>query len=129
MTPGACLPGRLPGLCQIGKEEEMFKLVVVLLVVAFAAGMGVIVATRLSVDALAVIVGIVCGVGASIPISLLLALVMGRQERRRSEEQHQHQNYPPVMIIGPGHQAPRHLSPKPDWRDAPVTYEEEHRYW
>jgi len=42
-----------------------------LTVLAFAVGLGVVVGYRMSSEAMAVVVGVVCGVLASIPMSLL----------------------------------------------------------
>jgi hypothetical protein len=95
------------------------------LLVVFAVGLGVVVGNRLSVDAMAVVVGVVCGVGASIPTSLLLVLVMGRRERK--EEQRQ-AGYPPVVIVNPGAQGgygpqgPYLPPPGPGWENAPRQF-------
>ena len=51
--------------------------------VAFAVTLAVIVGNRLSDEAMAVLAGAVCGVGAAIPTSLLIVSV----SRRRDEEQ------------------------------------------
>ena len=64
---------------------------------------------QMSPDAMAVVVGIVCGIGASIPTSLLM-LIMAR---RRDDQQHQepmrgNPQMPSIMIVNPagGYAAP-----------------------
>ncbi len=71
-------------------------------ILAFAVTVGIVVANRLSSEAMAVVVGIVCGVLASVPTSLLL-LIFVRRMRSDSSQQSappQHQ-YPPVIVINP----------------------------
>jgi hypothetical protein len=94
------------------------------LVVVSAVGLGVVVGNRLSVDAMAVVVGVVCGVGASIPTSLLLVLVMGRRGRR---EEQRRMGYPPVVVVNSGSQGrygPQgpYLPPGPGWESAPRQF-------
>ena len=70
---------------------------------AFAVTLAVVIGNRLSEQALAVLAGAVCGVGAAIPTSLLIVAVT----RRRDEGQHlptreqPHNTYPPVVVIAP----------------------------
>jgi len=54
-----------------------------LVAMAFAVTLAVIVGSRLSDEALAVLAGAVCGVGAAIPTSLLIVAVSRRQDERR----------------------------------------------
>ncbi len=71
---------------------------------AFAVTLAVIVGNRLSDEALAVLTGAVCGVGAAIPTSLLIVAVTRRQDRGREMQQPavQPQNtYPPVVVVAP----------------------------
>lgn len=53
-----------------------------LITVVFMGTLGVVVGTRLSSDAIAVLVGVIAGVAASIPCALLLMAVTRRQEER-----------------------------------------------
>ncbi len=72
--------------------------------VAFAVTLAVVIGNRLSDEALAVLAGAVCGVGAAIPTSLLIVAVTRRQERGQERQQPtvQPQNaYPPVVVIAP----------------------------
>ena len=78
-----------------------------LVAVAFAVTLALIVGNRLSTEALGVLAGAVCGVGAAIPTSLLIvAVTRGRSDskpREASIAPSQRQGtYPPVVIINPG---------------------------
>ena len=70
----------------------------VLLILALA----ILVGRALSPDAMAVVVGVVCGIGASIPTSLLMLYVLSRRETPAQPTQ---QPAPPtaplVMIVNP----------------------------
>jgi hypothetical protein len=76
-----------------------------LFVVVFAVALGVYVGTHLSKDAMSVLTGAACGVGAMLPA----ALIAGAALVRRRE--HDHMNamrnappqsmYPPVIVIAP----------------------------
>jgi hypothetical protein len=73
--------------------------------VAFGVVLAIIIGIRLDQAALAVAVGVVCGVGASIPTSLLIVALLRRRESR--EEQHKAKInrgrtvQPPVVIVAP----------------------------
>lgn len=69
--------------------------------VAFAVGLGVVVGQRMSTEAMAVVVGVVCGVLAGIPTSLLLLVVMRGQQRRSENSQPvpAPAAYPPVVVV------------------------------
>jgi len=80
------------------------KIFIGLVVLAFAVTLAVIVGNRLSDEALAVLAGAVCGVGAAIPTSLLIVAV----SRRRNEENERRVQpstpqgvYPPVVVVAP----------------------------
>ncbi len=66
---------------------------------AFAVTMAVLLGQRLSDQALAVLAGTVCGVGASIPTSLLIIWVTRRREERATHQQYPAGSYPPVVIV------------------------------
>jgi len=84
------------------------KKVAIIAVIAFAVTLAVIIGKRMSTDAMAVVIGVACGVVASIPTSLLILAVSNRRDeqevRRRGE-------YPPVVIVNPGNNQPRYLQP------------------
>jgi len=74
---------------------------------------------RLTTEALAVLAGAVCGVGAAIPTSLLIIAVsrQGKAEQPREPKpqlRHQQGTYPPIVVVAPG--AQRHQLPGWGWR-------------
>lgn len=74
---------------------------------AFAVTLAVVIGTRMSPDAMAVVVGIVCGVLASIPTTAILVWVL-RQRDKQIEAQFGQRGgfgqYPPVVVVnGQGH--------------------------
>jgi hypothetical protein len=92
--------------------------VAILLVLAFIVTMGVVIGTRMSSDAIAVLVGVVAGVAASIPCALLLMAVTRRRELEvagRREDgsferyEEQRRGMPPVIVVTPGNAAPQPL--------------------
>jgi len=87
------------------------KKLIALILIAFAVTLAVVVGNRMSTDAMAVVIGIVCGVGASIPTSLL---IMAAASRRETKEERGQAAFPPVVIVNPGHQggqAPNYYQP------------------
>ena len=106
------------------------KQLIIVLAVAFIVTLGVVVGTRMSSDAIAVLVGVIAGVAASIPCALLLLAVTRRQQHDRyrrysdtlgSDPDHQSSRYgdryeqrptsPPVIVVTPGSAAPQQLAP------------------
>ncbi len=67
----------------------------------FSITLAVVVGLRLSVDALAIIIGIVCGMLASVPPTLILFWVLRRQEREMKAHLGQSavERYPPVVVV------------------------------
>lgn len=74
----------------------------------FAVALAVVIGTRMSADAMAVVVGVVCGVLASVPTSLLLIWALARRGQGTGmgvEGQGRGgtgTNYPPVVVVNPG---------------------------
>ncbi len=70
--------------------------------VAFVIALAVVTGLRISPDAIAIIIGIVCGVLASIPTTAVLLLVL-RQRDRQLEAQfgpaRAGQYHPPVVVV------------------------------
>lgn len=79
-----------------------------LVVMAFAVTLAVIVGSRLSDEALAVLAGAVCGVGAAIPTSLLIVAISRRRDDRQVQPSMSPGPYPPVVVVAPpgGQQRP-----------------------
>ena len=84
------------------------KKAAIVALLAFAVTLAVIIGQRMSTDAMAVVVGVACGVVASIPTSLLILAVSNRRGER---EVRQRRDYPPVVIVNPGTNQPRYLQP------------------
>jgi hypothetical protein len=85
------------------------------LAMVFVGVLAVVVAKQMNAEAMAVVVGVICGVAAAIPTSLLLLVVLTRSERRQFEEEQRRGRYgrgqyPPVVVIQGG-TSPGMLSP------------------
>lgn len=67
----------------------------------FAITLATVVGTRISPDAMAVIIGIVCGVLASIPTSVILVWVLRQRDRNLEAQTGQMRmgQYPPVVVV------------------------------
>jgi hypothetical protein len=76
-----------------------------LLVAVFVVGVAIVVGYRLSTDAMALVVGVACGVLASIPTSLLIVWAVTRRTNQ-PVEQGLPRHYPPVVVVNPGYQQP-----------------------
>lgn len=95
-----------------------------------AAVLAYVIGTRLSDEAINIIVGAICGIAATVPVSLglLLALTRRRAEPEEPEEsrsypepihtyapRHAPQNYPPVIVVA----SPQSQFPAPPARSLP----------
>lgn len=77
--------------------------------VAFAMALAAFVGNRLSHDALAVVVGALCGISATIPVTLGLVIAAsrnwGREETRREiiydDTTNRYASQPPIVIVAP----------------------------
>jgi hypothetical protein len=81
------------------------KRIFVALGLIFVVALAVVVGKRMSAEAMAVVVGVVCGVAAGIPTSVLLLAAVTRRDRQRLEElghQARAASYPPVVVIQGG---------------------------
>ena len=77
------------------------------LAVVFGITLAIVVGKRMSAEAMAVVVGVVCGVAASIPTSVLLLLVVSRRDHQPEDDRAHsglERNYPPVVVIQGGGQ-------------------------
>lgn len=70
--------------------------VVGLCAVAFSVALAVVVGNRMSAEAMAVVIGVVCGVAASIPMS---ALILAMSRRTHSTAEGRREPSPPVVIV------------------------------
>ena len=64
--------------------------------------LAILVGGKMSADAMAVVVGVVCGIGASIPTSLFMLLLMRRREEEPEEQPRSMPQMPSIMIVNPG---------------------------
>jgi len=66
--------------------------------------LAVIIGQRMSTDAMAVVIGVIFGVAASIPTSLLVVAVTRRGQGRGAEEGRgqRERMQPPVIVVNPG---------------------------
>ena len=66
----------------------------------FAISLAVVIGTRMSPDAMAVVVGIVCGVLASVPTTTLMVWVLRQREKQEAQWRQNHVGqYPPVVVV------------------------------
>jgi hypothetical protein len=83
------------------RAGRRLKILVGLVLMAFAVTLAVIVSSRLSDESLAVLAGAVCGVGAAIPTSLLIVAVSRRRDEIRPQPTMPQAPYPPVVVVTP----------------------------
>jgi hypothetical protein len=84
------------------------KKVTIIAFLAFAVTLAIIIGKRMSTDAMAVVIGVGCGVLASVPTSLLILAVTNRRDERQVQRR---PDYPPVVIVNPANNQPRYLQP------------------
>jgi len=98
------------------------KTILILVLLVFAVGLAVVVGSRLPVDAITVIIGVGCGVLASIPTSVLIVAATTHRANRHDQPRTS-QAYPPVVVVNspPGNAHGRQGWPAPDgaWNPLP----------
>lgn len=71
--------------------------------IVFVITLAVVMGTRMSADALAVVIGIICGVLASIPTSAMLVWVMRQRDKQMEMQMGAMRpfggQYPPVVVV------------------------------
>ncbi|MBI5304930.1 MAG: hypothetical protein HY868_22545 [Chloroflexi bacterium] len=91
------------------RNKDWLRNAGLLVALVFAVTLAIIVGNRLSNEAMAVLVGALCGISATLPVSLALMVAInknwGRGESRR-EEYESRPMQPPVYIIAPPQAAP-----------------------
>ena len=87
-----------------GRSTASVKQVIVVLCAVFAGRLAVVVGKEMSSDAMAVVVGVVCGIAAGIPASLLLLVALTRRDHARADRrgQERQRGYPPVIVVQGG---------------------------
>ena len=95
-----------------GRVERQMKRAGLILGVVFVMALAVVVGNRMSVDAMAVVVGVACGVLASIPTRVLLIWALGRKAGAGGYGDRSG-HYPPIVVVNPGQSfgRPRYGSP------------------
>jgi hypothetical protein len=93
--------------------------------IAFGVALALVIGIRLDQAALAVVAGVTCGVGASIPTGLLVVFLLRRRdaaasERRRARRYGREPASPPVVVVTPS-SAPQ-LPQGTAWPGAPGAY-------
>jgi hypothetical protein len=87
------------------RESRNLKVFLGFVALTFAVTLAVIVGNRLSDEALAVLAGAVCGVGAAIPTSLLIIAIARRRDSPPQDQPamypQQQGVYPPVIVVAP----------------------------
>ena len=76
----------------------------------FAVTLAIVIGKQMTTEAMAVVIGVVCGVAAGIPTSVLLLVALGRRDVLRPREEAARQappSYPPVVVIQGGAQQPQ----------------------
>ncbi len=75
---------------------------------AFVITLAVVIGQRMSTDAMAVVIGVIFGVAASIPTSLLIIAASRRPaaDRTMAERTGFERYVPPVIVLSPGAQPP-----------------------
>jgi hypothetical protein len=72
----------------------------------FVVTLAVVMGMRMSVESMAVVVGVVCGVAAGIPVSLLILVASSRRVNQADDWRQRSANrqaaYPPVVVIQGG---------------------------
>ncbi|MCD6291017.1 MAG: hypothetical protein J7M34_10985 [Anaerolineae bacterium] len=89
------------------------KRVLSLGIILFLTVLAVVIGKRMSTDAMAVVIGVIFGVAASIPTSLLIMATTRRSsEARPPAGRPPYDGYsPPVIVISPNAQQPGYSSP------------------
>jgi hypothetical protein len=85
-----------------------------LIILVSAVTLAAIAGARMSTEAIAVVVGVICGAAAGIPVSLLIVLVTNRQSRQVDDEIRRPAGrpaYPPVVVIQGGAPPQERLPP------------------
>jgi hypothetical protein len=80
----------------------------------FAVTMALVIGLRMSPDAMAVIIGIICGVLASIPTSAIMVWVLRQRDKQQEAPYGSVRNghYPPVVVVN-GHGQNGYANPPP----------------
>jgi hypothetical protein len=67
--------------------------------IAFGVVLAIIIGIRLEKAALAAVVGVVCGVAASIPTGLLVVMLLRRRDEKQLTRERETRQQPPVVVV------------------------------
>jgi hypothetical protein len=90
---------------KVGTSGASLRQIGVLLALVFVVALAVVVVKEMSSEAMAVVIGVVCGVSAGIPTSGLMLVVLTRRDRQKAEEAEslaRRDSTPPVVVIQGG---------------------------
>ncbi len=79
----------------------------VLVLMAFAVALAYSAGTRMSTEAINVAVGVLCGIVASVPVSLGLLIALTRERSRADEEDEREELHPATRYDAPRPQTPQ----------------------
>ncbi len=88
-------------------------------VVAFAVTLGVYVGGHLSNEAMSVLIGAACGVGAMVPAVIIAVLSLSRRRDASAPHTPPQAMYPPVIVVAPP--ATNTLPPSQSFPSMPLT--------
>ena len=101
------------------------KRALLLIGMAFAMALAITVANRMNADTMAVVIGVACGVLASIPTSLLIVWALGRRGQAPIGNDRPGQfgmgQYPPIVVVNPGSSYGTSGHNRPAW-GAPASF-------
>lgn len=61
---------------------KQIALIIMLSVVGFTVALGVLIASRLSAETVALLAGVVCGVGVAVPVGVMAGTMLAERRRR-----------------------------------------------
>jgi hypothetical protein len=83
----------------------------------FGVALGIVVAQRLSIEAIAVMIGVIAGVAASVPTSVVVAWMASRMAQRSANATYMPPAEPRIIVVPPGAPLPvneaRSIMPDP----------------
>jgi len=95
---------------------ERLRWIAIVGLVVFSGTLGVLLVRELSADALAMLLGVGCGILASLPLGIVMLVWSNRSTERARQANGHERNAAPVIIVSPGAQAvPSSWSNAPAW--------------
>lgn len=97
----------------------------VMMILVSAVTLAAVAGARMSTEAIAVVVGVICGAAAGIPVSLLILVLTSRQSREIDDQARRpvgQSAYPPVVVIQGGTPLQERL-PSPTFPPAATAFQ------